>query len=107
MGARSSQAICWRLGACSRFRGKNQHAKSYADRNLNAIPKLLTCERLLKPSKLAAKENGKRHPFRCELDYDVYRELMELDLLSECIAGTRNSSITKNTRNDELSSTTT
>ena len=71
--------------------------------DLNAVLRLLVCERLLEPgSKLAAWEGRERHFFRSELtDDDVYRALGELDRLSGRIVDACNRSIAKGSGRDE------
>ena len=71
--------------------------------DLNAVLRLLVCERLLEPgSKLAAWERRDRHFFRTEFtDDDVYRALDEVDRLSDRIVGACNRSVAANAGRDE------
>ena len=71
--------------------------------DLNAVLRLLVCERLLEPgSKLAAWERRDRHFFRTEFtDDDVYRALDEIDRLSDRIVGACNRSVAANAGRDE------
>lgn len=95
---------CWwldALGVETAVRNAMRARKCGYD--VNAVLRLLVCERLLEPgSKLAAWENKDRHFFRTQFsEDDVYRSLSELDRLSGRLVDACNRAIAKHTPRDE------
>lgn len=95
---------CWwldALGVEAAIRNGMRGRKCEYD--LNAVLRLLVCERLVEPgSKLAAWQNRERHFFRAEFgEDDVYRALDELDRLSGRIVDACNRSVAKGAGRDE------
>jgi len=95
---------CWwlnELGIEATVRNSMRGRK--VDYDLNAVLRLLVCERLIAPdSNHSAWENKDRHFFRCEFsDDDVRRALTELGRISDRIVAACNRAIARNTTRDE------